>query len=670
MSQPALDVNELAADLTARFLARRLAAELQVPAQSSAASTSSAPIATTSNPGSSSTSASSMPAMQTPVTKFPREETEMRKKLRDTMVHCQVYEMEDLLEKARSVVPVERLHEETNLAMKEEKGTFEVNLLKRLLLWFKNDFFTWTNNPPCRFCQSSSTRAVGPATPSGEELRWGGNRVELYACDAENCARFTRFPRYNNPEKLLETRTGRCGEWANCFTLITRALGFESRYVLDWTDHVWTEVWIEEQPGEGRWVHTDPCEAAYNVPLIYEKGWGKKLSYIFSFSHVEVTDVIRRYSRNVPDVLTRRTDIPEEALAKIVQQLNKENISTLPPTLRSEILARRQSDKRDLETCHLRAASWDPAESKGRTSGSLEWRLARGEIRSNETQEGGTKGVPASAPARSTKPGTLAYCMPRTIFPESFSETQLDSGWCLNASAQPSCLHGAPLVPTASHLCASAIQLTPCSADKRGTAFLRSKVSSRGSWSVEFGIRVTSESGGSAEGGADGLALVAQSHGVEAVGNHVGGSGLGVRGIPNALSVEFDTFGSRQLTVRANGKELCSSKRIPTINDGKVYFAKVVVTNGDSDQPTEQWLEVFITDKSAGNLESCTTEGPDPDTVINSSFEGADWVKVTECGLSVHEVVRGDEFWLGFTAATGGLCERHEVFGVVVRVGV
>jgi peptide-N4-(N-acetyl-beta-glucosaminyl)asparagine amidase len=76
-----------------------------------------------------------------------------------------------------------------------------------------------------------------------------------------------RFARYNDPSILLQTRRGRCGEWANCFVLCCRALGLDARYILDFTDHVWAEYYSAQL---GRWVHLDPCEAAYDQPLLYE----------------------------------------------------------------------------------------------------------------------------------------------------------------------------------------------------------------------------------------------------------------------------------------------------------------------------------------------------------------------------------------------------------------
>lgn len=109
--------------------------------------------------------------------------------------------------------------------------------------------------------------------------------------------------------KLIETKSGRCGEWANCFTAFCRALGHEARFVVDWTDHVWTECFIEETQ---RWTHMDSCENAYDTPLIYEGGWGKKLSYVIAVSKDEVVDVTPRYVLNKMMNRTRRTVYNEQ----------------------------------------------------------------------------------------------------------------------------------------------------------------------------------------------------------------------------------------------------------------------------------------------------------------------------------------------------------------------
>lgn len=141
------------------------------------------------------------------------------------------------------------------------KQELELAYLQGLLNWFKWDFMKWCNKPACSNPQCSgrgpSIENVGVQAPTEEERIHGhAGRTEVYKC--KECDTITRFPRYNDPKKLLETRLGRCGEWANCFCLICRALGIDARYVMDWTDHVWVEIWIESL---GRY--------AYNFIYIY-----------------------------------------------------------------------------------------------------------------------------------------------------------------------------------------------------------------------------------------------------------------------------------------------------------------------------------------------------------------------------------------------------------------
>ncbi|CAJ1407121.1 unnamed protein product [Effrenium voratum] len=285
-----------------------------------------------------------------------------------------------------------------------------------MLRWYKHEFFTWTNAPRCDFCRSTDTKTIGGTEPTPEEQHFLAFKVEVAKCNA--CGQQTRFPRYNDPAKLLETRTGRCGEWANCFTLLCRALGYEARHVHDWTDHVWTEVFSDS---EQRWIHLDSCEAAFDSPLMYEKGWGKKLTYCIGFARDHVTDVTRRYTQKFEELLTRRTACTEQDLSRTVAALSEfaldRSVSQLPAAAaearRAQLASRGAAEQTQLAAAQSGAKA---EEEVGRTSGDAAWREQRGELGANSAakqkalacSELGVEGAaaPASKPAEPKAPAS------------------------------------------------------------------------------------------------------------------------------------------------------------------------------------------------------------------------------------------------------------------------
>lgn len=314
----------------------------------------------------------------------------------------------NLRAEARALVPLDTLHERREAANGTVRADGLVDderdgLLRQLLAWFKFEFFSWVNSPKCDAC-GGATRSVGMAAPTADDRAGGAARVELYRCKA--CSAHTRFPRYNDARRLLRTRRGRCGEWANAFTLFCRALGFTARYVLDMTDHVWTEVWSEQR---GRWLHADSCENRLDAPLMYCTGWKKKLTYIFAFGPGEAVDVVHRYvtSDAHAAVLARRSLASEAWVAARLAVLDERRRAAVSPGAQRACAARRESEAQELARPAQPRTS-RPAELDGRQTGSVEWRRARGEI-----GDGGGADAPCdSEAARGGGAGALCATAP------------------------------------------------------------------------------------------------------------------------------------------------------------------------------------------------------------------------------------------------------------------
>ncbi|XP_020422906.1 peptide-N(4)-(N-acetyl-beta-glucosaminyl)asparagine amidase isoform X2 [Prunus persica] len=233
----------------------------------------------------------------------PEDNGKVEGRLRTYVSIVLMYEDLERREAARKTVPVEELEEKALVSLAKEgnltpsKNEQDHAFLLQLLFWFKQSF-RWVNAPPCDGC-GKETVLHGKVDPLPSEIRHGASRVEIYGCNF--CPIGSRFPRYNDPLKLVETRSGRCGEWANCFTLYCRAFGYESRLILDFTNHVWTECFSQSL---GR--------------------WNKKLTYVIAITKDGVCDVTKRYTRKWHEVISRRNIITETALSAVLANVTKD----------------------------------------------------------------------------------------------------------------------------------------------------------------------------------------------------------------------------------------------------------------------------------------------------------------------------------------------------------
>lgn len=302
----------------------------------------------------------------------------VRRYQQDTLIK----ESKSLQEKALKDIPLSELRAKGEERKKNDKKykTKDLSFAKELLHWFKNDYFKWVDAPKCWSCDTE-TKCVGFEPPQESEKKYDASRTEIFVCTS-NCGAITRFPRYNDPGKLLDTRRGRCGEWANAFFLLAKACGLTVRAVYDWTDHVWTEIYCNE---EKRWVHADSCEDCLDEPLLYESGWKKKLTYCVAVSRDCVMDVTRRYTKKYEEVRSRRNEADESQLQFGLRSLNEEVIGRLSPGDYEIAKKRYDADLNDLY--NFQKQKEDDKVLPGRQTGSEAWVRARGEDGSEGKKE-------------------------------------------------------------------------------------------------------------------------------------------------------------------------------------------------------------------------------------------------------------------------------------------
>lgn len=232
--------------------------------------------------------------------------------------------------------------------------------------------------------------------------------------------------------------------------------------------------------------------------------------------------------------------------------------------------------------------------------------------------------------------GIASYKYPVFIPPlVEYSQVSFDS----NDSGQLN-LQGTPSPAAISN---GAIVLTKATGGAVGSAFFNQKIKQKDGFSSYFKFYLNDQSGGGT-GGADGIIFVMAS-----TANKYGsvGGGMGYGDITSSVGIEFDTFdnsataiepSNSHIAVNVNGQNIITTSPVAVVDLGDTYF------HSGTNIPYYAWV--------------------DYDGATLSVFISKTATKPSTANLTANikvEEYAGDEYYIGFTAATGGSYQEQKI---------
>lgn len=110
-------------------------------------------------------------------------------RLNQSFNHVMIYEDSDLRQKCLGKIPVNRLKSSASskfmsyMENNQDPQPFGERdfLVLELLAWFKNEFFSWVNQPDCQSCNSNKAMVfLKNDGPNFNEATWKAGNVEVY----------------------------------------------------------------------------------------------------------------------------------------------------------------------------------------------------------------------------------------------------------------------------------------------------------------------------------------------------------------------------------------------------------------------------------------------------------------------------------------------------------